>query len=121
MLAALGIGAVTRNPGAGVSAMALSSGAGEWGSIIVDALRDAAKARNIPFTPETAALALPDTKSVSPDDLSPAQTATPTEIYYLVKGPGLPTAGLLCQRVKDGLDKPFRYSVTVKSLGRKAT
>ncbi len=74
-----------------------------------------------PFTPESAALTLPDTKSLSPYDLSPVQTSNPTEIYYLVKGPGLPTAGLLCQRVKDDLDKPFRYMVTVKGIGRKAT
>ncbi len=73
-----------------------------------------------PFTPE-GALSLPDTKSVSPDDLSPLQTGTPTEIYYLIKGPGLPTAGLLCSRVKDDLTRPFRYMVTVKSTGRKAT
>lgn len=74
-----------------------------------------------PFTPEGAALALPDTKALAPTDLSPLQTGTPTEIYYLIKGPGLPTAGLLCQRVTDGLTKPFRYMVTVKSVGRKAT
>ncbi len=74
-----------------------------------------------PFTPEAAAsLFLVDTKSVSPDDLSPPQTGTPTEIYYLMKGPGLPSDGILCSRVKDDLSKPFRYVVTVKSLGRKA-
>lgn len=72
-----------------------------------------------PFTPEGAS-SLADTKSVSPSDLSPLQTGTPTEIYYLIKGPGFPTSGILCSRVSDDLSKPFRYMVTVKNTGRKA-
>ena len=74
-----------------------------------------------PFTPEhAAALALADTKNVSPDDLSPAQDGTPTEIYYVIKGPGMPEAGMLFSRVGDKLDRPFRYTVTVKNTGRTA-
>lgn len=75
-----------------------------------------------PFTPEhNGSLGWTDTKAMAPEDLSPPQTGTPTEIYYLVKGPGLPTTGILCTRVSDDLAEPFRYMVTVKSTGRKAT
>ncbi len=75
-----------------------------------------------PFTPESsAAIALTNTKSVSPGDISPTQDGTPSEIYYLLKGPGLPSDGSLFIRVSDKLDGPFRYMVTVKNSGRKAT
>ncbi len=75
-----------------------------------------------PFTPEhNGSLGWTDTKALSPADLSPLQTGTPTEIYYVIKGPGFPTSGILCSRVSDDLAKPFRYMVTVKNTGRKAT
>ncbi len=75
-----------------------------------------------PFTPEhNGSLGWTDTKALSPADLSPGQTGTPTSIYYLIKGPGLPTDGILCSRVKDDLSKPFHYTVWVKNTGRKAT
>lgn len=61
-----------------------------------------------PFTPNYPAL----------DTFDPAQTSTPTTIEYLIKGPGLPTAGLLCERVSDDTSKPFRNSVRVRSTGR---
>lgn len=74
-----------------------------------------------PFTPNHSQPALtPDTLAVSPTDLSPPQTGTPTEIYYVVKGPGLPESGALFERVMDSLERPFRYTVTIKSIGRAA-
>ncbi len=74
-----------------------------------------------PFTPShSSPSATPDTLAVSPADLSPPQTGTPTEIYYVVKGPGLPESGALFERVMDSLERPFRYTVTIKSIGRAA-
>lgn len=74
-----------------------------------------------PFTPShSQPVSTPDTLAVSPTDLSPAQTGTPTEIYFVVKGPGMPATGALFQRVKDSTEKPFRYTVTIKSVGRAA-
>jgi hypothetical protein len=74
-----------------------------------------------PFTPShSGSSSTPDTLAVLPTDLSPDQTGTPTEIYYVVKGPGLPTDGALFERVMDSLERPFRYMVTIKSIGRGA-
>lgn len=74
-----------------------------------------------PFTPKhSEPSTTPDTVSVSPADLSPAQTGTPTEIYYVVKGPGMPTNGALFERVTDSVERPFRYMVTIKAVGRDA-
>ena len=74
-----------------------------------------------PFTPSHSQPAsTPDTLAVLPSDLSPVQTGTPTEVYFVVKGPGLPTTGALFERVMDSLERPFRYTVTVKSVGRAA-
>lgn len=74
-----------------------------------------------PFTPEHVEPGFtPDTKAEAPSDLSPPQTGTPTEIYYLVKGPGLPAAGALFERVSDSVEKSFRYMVTIKAAGRGA-
>jgi hypothetical protein len=62
----------------------------------------------------------PDTVAVTPEDLSPPQTGTPTEIYYVVKGPGMPANGALFERVSDSVERPFRYTVTIKAVGREA-
>lgn len=74
-----------------------------------------------PFTPShSQPVSTPDTLAVTPFELSPQQTGTPTEIYFVVKGPGLPTAGALFERVEDSVERPFRYTVTIKSVGRGA-
>lgn len=74
-----------------------------------------------PFTPShSGPSTTPDTLNVSPADLSPPQNGTPTEVYYVVKGPGLPESGALFERVSDSLEKPFRYMVTIKAIGRAA-
>lgn len=58
----------------------------------------------------------------SPADLvlSAPATATPT-ITYLVKGPGMPPNGLVCRRIFDNVDKPFRYMIHVVGTGRRNT
>lgn len=72
-----------------------------------------------PFTPShSQPVSTPDTLALTPFDLSPQQTGTPTEIHFIVKGPGLPTNGALFERVKDSTERPFRYTVTIKSIGR---
>ncbi len=52
--------------------------------------------------------------------INPAKGTSPGTTEYLLKGPGLPTDGLLCIRVSDDTDRPFRYMVRVRSSGRKA-
>lgn len=74
-----------------------------------------------PFTPEhSQPSSTPDTVAVSPEDLSPPQTGVPTEIHFVVKGPGLPVQGALFERVSGSVEKAFRYTVTIKSKGRAA-
>lgn len=53
-------------------------------------------------------------------ELGPDQTATPTEMFYVLKGPGMGADGVLCSRVSAMLVRPFRYMVTVKRIGRAA-
>lgn len=67
-----------------------------------------------PLTPAYA------TGGVSPEDLEPPATNKPREVFYVLKGPGLPTNGMLCKKVADRLDSPFRYVITVETLGREA-
>lgn len=55
---------------------------------------------------------------VSYDVTNPPRTTFPTEIYYLLKGPGLPAEGQLFVRVTDDTDRPFRHMVRVRSKGR---
>jgi hypothetical protein len=72
-----------------------------------------------PFTPaHSKTVSTPDTLAVEPFDLSPQQTGTPTEVYFVVKGPGLPSDGALFERVKDSTERPFRYTITIKSVGQ---
>lgn len=52
--------------------------------------------------------------------LSTPQGVTST-VTYLVKGPGMPPSGLVCKRVFDNVDKPFRYMIHVAGTGRKNT
>lgn len=66
-----------------------------------------------PLTPEFAG------GGVSESTINPEKTSTPTTVTFLLKGPGLPTEGLLCQRVGDHLDRPLRMVIRVQSMGRK--
>lgn len=51
--------------------------------------------------------------------INPQKTATPTTVTFLIKGPGMPDEGLICQRVGDHVDRPLRSVVRVRSTGRK--
>jgi hypothetical protein len=74
-----------------------------------------------PFTPShSEPSTTPDTVAISPDDLSPSQNGTPTEIHFVVKGPGMPTDGALFERVTDSVERPFRYMLTIKAIGQGA-
>jgi hypothetical protein len=53
------------------------------------------------------------------DVIDPPRTSRPSTTQYLVMGPGLPSEGLLCTRVKDNTDMSFRYMVSVRGSGRR--
>jgi len=55
---------------------------------------------------------------VSHNTINPQRSSTPTEVLFLLKGPGLPSTGLLCQRIGDHVDRPLRIVIRVKSTGR---
>lgn len=67
-----------------------------------------------PLTPEFAG------GGVAEDTINPQQTGTPAQVFFVLKGPGLPTSGLLCRRVSDKMDRPLRIVVRVKGIGREA-
>lgn len=74
-----------------------------------------------PFTPHhSQPSSTPDTVAVNPEDLAPPQDGTAKEIYFVVKGPGMPASGALFKRVTDSVEKPFRYTVTIERTGRNA-
>ena len=56
----------------------------------------------------------------TPEAINPAGTATPATTLYVLKGPGLPAAGLLCQRTEDDVDRPLRAVIRVRSTGRRS-
>lgn len=66
-----------------------------------------------PLTPEFAG------GGVAESVINPQKTLEPTSVTFLLKGPGLPTEGLLCQRIGDHLDRPLRMVIRVQSMGRK--
>lgn len=66
-----------------------------------------------PLTPEFAG------GGVAESVINPEKTSTPTTIMFLLKGPGLPTDGALCKRIRDDVDRPLRTLIRVQSIGRK--
>lgn len=50
--------------------------------------------------------------------INPEKTSSPTTVLYVLKGPGMPTDGLLCQRIDDDTDRPLRMMIRVRSTGR---
>lgn len=54
---------------------------------------------------------------VATTTINPPTSASPTEVNYILIGPGTPAAGWLCKRVSDKLDSPFRYLVTIQRIG----
>jgi len=53
--------------------------------------------------------------------VNPEKTSTPTTILFVLKGPGMPEDGLLCQRVSDDVDRPLRTVIRVQSIGVRRT
>jgi hypothetical protein len=49
--------------------------------------------------------------------INPPTTDGPQEILYVITGPGLVDGGIICKRISDDTDRPFRYTVTVKQIG----
>ena len=68
-----------------------------------------------PLTPEFAG------GGVAHSTINPQRSGLPTTVEFLIKGPGMPTEGLLCKRVSDDVDRPLRLVIRVKSIGRKGT
>lgn len=48
--------------------------------------------------------------------LSPATTSTAREVFFVLTGPGMPDAGIKCQRVSDEALKNFRINVIVRAM-----
>lgn len=59
-----------------------------------------------------------DGGGVAATTLDPATSASPTEVFYVVTGPGTPSTGMLCKKVADKYDSPFRYMLIVESIGK---
>lgn len=52
---------------------------------------------------------------------SPESDGQATQVHYILKGPGFPPEGELCQKTSDHQDRPLRIMIRVKSIGKKAT
>ena len=65
-----------------------------------------------PLTPEFAG------GGIAESTITPPKSSTPTTITFLIKGPGLPTEGLLCQRIDEDVDRSLRMLIRVQSSGR---
>ena len=53
--------------------------------------------------------------------LDPSTSARPTEVYFVLAGPGIPAGGVLYARVGAEMDSSTQYFVVVRSTGRPAT
>lgn len=49
--------------------------------------------------------------------INPPVTGSPTEVHFLLRGPGIPATGTLCQKVFDRLDSPFRLMFQIRRIG----
>lgn len=56
---------------------------------------------------------------IAESTINPQLTGVPTTFVFVLKGRGLPTEGLLCQRVDEDSDRPLRTMIRVQSIGRK--
>lgn len=52
-----------------------------------------------------------ETSAITPD------TGAKSQVLYILKGPGLATNGVYCDKVSDKFDSPFRYMFTIKRTG----
>ncbi len=64
-----------------------------------------------PLTPEFAG------GGVAASTIDPPRVGS-TEVYFLLKGPGLPTEGQLCKKLSQHFDRPLRIVLRVRSIGR---
>lgn len=58
---------------------------------------------------------------VSAADVDPPQGSVPTEVYFVVTGPGIPSGGVLYKRVGGEMASSTQYFVVLRSTGRAAT
>jgi hypothetical protein len=59
------------------------------------------------------------TGGTNADTIDPPPVAG-QEVLFIVKGPGLPTAGVLCKRVDGDQSSPFRWMLTLERIGQNA-
>lgn len=50
--------------------------------------------------------------------LDPSTSSSPTEVRFLVEGPGFPSAGALCERVGDETDSALHYYLILRQTGQ---
>jgi hypothetical protein len=50
--------------------------------------------------------------------LDPATKTNPTQVFYILQGPGMPDAGMMCKKVGDKFDRVFGYTVVIETLGK---
>ena len=51
--------------------------------------------------------------------LNPSANRT-TEVHWVVMGPGCPSAGMLCRKIKEDQSSPFRVMLTLEGMGMSA-
>jgi hypothetical protein len=56
---------------------------------------------------------------VAESTVNPEASSTPATIMFVLKGPGLPSEGLLCQRISERVDHPLQMTIRVRGSGRK--
>lgn len=62
-----------------------------------------------------------DGGGMDPATLDPANASEPnTQVFYVLKGPGMPASGMLCTKVADKLDRAFGYTIVIETMGREA-
>lgn len=58
---------------------------------------------------------------VSENTVNPPKGVSPSTVVFVVKGPGLPADGLICQRIDGDSDRPMRMMLRVRGSGRANT
>lgn len=64
-----------------------------------------------PFTPTTPA------GGTDPMTFNPATTSDPTEVTFVVTGPGLPASGIRCERINDDTYGNFSHYLILRQTG----
>jgi hypothetical protein len=50
--------------------------------------------------------------------IAPTNDGRSAIVHYILKGPGLPPTGLVCQKISDQRDRPLRIMIRVRSTGQ---